>query len=163
MTRQLTPYTIGGDTVVCWCDIDQVSLMTGKTVTVATMIQAQGLVELYAEAFADNPPPDMFARDLKYLQDMLAYQAAWMSGRLDTFDNVDVTNASQDGQSATVAHEQANKLAPLAWLACKRLSWNRTGRVRVDYTRRRRFANWQEVQDAFLRDQYNPPLWQTGA
>lgn len=162
MTRQLTTYTIGGDAVVCWCDIDQVSLVTDATVTPAQMVRAQNVIELYTDCFAYQPPPDMFARDLRYLQDALCYQAAWMGPRIDQFSNVDLTNQAQDGSSATVAHENANKLAPLAFVAIKKLSWFRSGRVRVDYTRNRRFANWQEVTDAFLRDEYNPPgAWQT--
>lgn len=161
MARQLTTYTIGDDSVVCWCDIDQVSLLTGETVDAATMIRAQNIIETYTDVFADQPPPAMYARDYRYLQNALCYQAGWMTGRLDLFANVDVTSQSQDGSSATVAHEQANKLAPLAWTTIRKLSWNRTGRIRVDYDRRRRFANWQELQDAFLRDEYNPPAWQS--
>jgi hypothetical protein len=162
MTRAITTYTVAGTPVPCWCDIAQVSLMTGKTVTEELMVQAQMVIENATECFADAVPPVIWPRDLRWLQDALAYQAAWMAGRLDAFDNVDVTNVSQDGQSVTLAHEQANKLAPFAWTSVKRLSWFRNGRIRMSADAgAQRYSNWQQIEQAFLQDLYNPPSWQT--
>jgi len=162
MTRAMTTYTVGGAATPCWCDIAQVSLMTGKTVDDATMVRAQMVIENYTECFADALPPVIWPRDLRWLQDALAYQAAWMTDRLDNFDNVDVTNVSQDGQAVTFAHGQANKLAPFAWMSIKKLSWFRAGRIRMSRDQGgQRYSNWQQIEQAFLRDQYNPPDWQT--
>lgn len=161
MTRAITTYTVAGTPVPCWCDIAQVSLMTGKTVTDVQMVQAQMVIEGYTECFADQVPPVMWPRDLRWLQDALAYQAAWMADRLDNFDNVDVTSVSQDGQSVTVAHPQANKLAPFAWTAIHKLSWMRTGRISMSRDMRARYSNWAQIEQAFLRDEVNPGQWQT--
>jgi len=152
MARQLTTYTVQGTDVLCWCDIAQVSLMTGKTPTPEVMVQAQMVIEGYTECFADQQPPVMWPRDLRWLQDALAYQAGWMVDRLDSFDNVDVASVSQDGQSVTLAHVQANKLAPFAWTSIQKLSWLRAGRIRMQSDSGARYANWQQIQDAFLRD-----------
>lgn len=162
MARTITTYTVAGTPVPCWCDIAQVSLMTGKAVTEAQMVQAQMVIEGETECFADALPPNIWPRDLRWLQDALVYQAAWMKDRFDNFDNVDVTSVSQDGQSVTLAHGKANKLAPFAWEAIKKLSWFRTGRIRMsrDYGGQR-YSNWQQIEQAFLRDQYNPREWQT--
>jgi hypothetical protein len=162
MTRAITTYTVAGTPVLCWCDIAQVSLMTGKTPAPEVMVQAQMVIESYTECFADAQPPTMWPRDLRWLQDALAYQAAWMTGRLDNFDNVDVVSVSQDGQSATMAHGQANKLAPFAWTSILKLSWMRTGKIRMQPDRTARYANWQQIQDAFLRDEApGDAPWQT--
>jgi len=56
MTRAMTTYTVGGAATPCWCDIAQVSLMTGKTVDDATMVRAQMVIENYTECFADALP-----------------------------------------------------------------------------------------------------------
>lgn len=162
MTRAITTYTVAGTPVPCWCDIAQVSLMTGKTVDDVTMVRAQMVIENETECFADAVPPVIWPRDLRWLQDALAYQAAWMSGRFDSFDNVDVSNISQDGQSVTFAHGQANKLAPFAWESVKKLSWFRSGRIRMGKdTLGQRYSNWAEIEQAFLRDEVNPGGWQT--
>lgn len=158
MARVITTY-LGQP---CWCDIDQVSHMTGVVVTDLVMVRAQSLLELFTEIYADALPIYVTPRDYRHLQDALVYQAAWMAPRLDVFDAMDLSSVSQDGMSATF-NAQPKWIAPIAWRAIKQLSWFRTGRIRTEMDfQAASYANLQELEQAFIRDEFNPPgMWQS--
>lgn len=137
----------------CWTDIAQVTSLTGTTPTAAQMAQAQGSLELFTDVC---PDPDLLPEDLKpldrrALENAFVYQAAWLSKQVDFFGGVDTKSVSQDGASAEYAHENATKLAPLAWRAIRNLSWNRAGEIKTR-TGRKVFEDMAAIEAAFLQD-----------
>lgn len=145
MTRVITEY----NGIACWVDVAQVLSLTGETVTPLDMAKAQGTLNVITEVDPAMLPTNLLAGDRKRLEDMLCYQAPWLKGRVDYFAEVDTTQVSQDGISATYASQYATKLAPMANMCFQRLSWNRRG-IRTTRSRKT-YATWFDVRDAVLR------------
>lgn len=123
MARELTEY----NGILCWCDVAHVSSLAGVAATDDNMSQAQGIISSETGVYPEMIPDDLNGMDRLRLTDALAYQAAWMNGRVDLFAESTVTNVSQDGLQANYPSEQSQYLAPLALVCLKRLSWNRRG------------------------------------
>lgn len=117
-----------------WATITDVLTYTGQTVTEATLIRAQDIVELFAGTTflaTDN----LSETNLRRLNRAVAYQAGWMNLHPDVFTNVDVDSVSQDGASYTPSHDNAALLAPFAKRHIARLTWvQKPLRVRRRYT-----------------------------
>lgn len=70
-----------------------------------------------------GPLREIDDRDRYFLRLATAYQVAFMHDNPDMFSRADVTDASQDGESASFRNPDAHLLAPLARKALRRLSW----------------------------------------
>lgn len=151
MSRELTEY----NGVLCWCDIAHVNSLTGVAVDDDAMSQAQGIISILTDVWPDMLPDDLLGGDRRRLADALAYQAPWVSRRVDLFAEVMTQGVQQDGLSAQYLSEHALYLAPLALVCLKRLSWNRKGTV----TKRPggRYPDIFAAQAAVLRDEVEDP------
>lgn len=112
-----------------WATVSDVLTYTGLTVESAEVLRAQAIIELFAGAGATVEGTSDDANivggyNLRLLKKAVAYQAGWMTEHPDVFTNVDVTNFSQDGASASQGHANAALLAPLAKRCLDRLTWN---------------------------------------
>ena len=107
-----------------WATATDVDTYTGITATDAEVLRAQALIELFSGTTTDASDDGLIStRNLRHLKMAVAYQAAWMTMHPDVFTNVDLNNISQDGVSATMQHDNAALLAPLALRCLRRLSW----------------------------------------
>jgi hypothetical protein len=110
--------------VTAWATVDDVKNLTRIVVTADDIEPAQAIIELFAGTTTEASDRGLLSSlNLRMLRWAVAYQAAWMSQHPDVFTNVDVTQVSQDGVSATLGHENANLVAPLAQRCLRRLSW----------------------------------------
>lgn len=111
--------------------IDQVEELTGYAVTQETIIQSQAIIESYVgrvEAEVNN------AQDLMILGRATAYQAAYMRDDTDkVFEQMSIASILQYGQQLTFKSGDIVSpwVAPLAVIACKRLSWARSRSVKT--------------------------------
>lgn len=112
-----------------WCTVAEVTTVTGKTVTATDRNIAAFAIELTTGLIESVERVDITRRDLYWLRQAVAFQAAWLADTPDYLERNDVTAASADGQSATLKPD-ALILAPLARRAIKRLSWRGTRSVR---------------------------------
>lgn len=117
------------DAAESWCTVATVASLTGKTVTAVDRNLAAFAIELTTGLIESVKRTDMTRRDAYWLQQAVAFQAAWLSETPDYLERNDVSSASQDGQSVTLKPD-ALVLAPLARRAIKRLSWRGTRSIR---------------------------------
>jgi len=110
---------------MAWATIEQVTELTGKTVSAPELAQAAANIELHTGAIEAVERPLMSGRDAYWLRLAVCYQAAWQAATPDFFERVEVGSTSQDGQSANFGADSL-ALAPLAKRAIKRLSWKGT-------------------------------------
>lgn len=108
-----------------WATVETIAEVTGKTVTEAVRRQAAQAIELHTGLIESVPRVDMTRRDAYWLQQAVAYQAAWLAPTPDYLERNDVKQVSQDGASASGGADWMT-LAPLARKAVKRLSWRGT-------------------------------------
>lgn len=109
-----------------WATTDDVSTVTGTTVTDEQLAQAQSVVELFVgRTESEASTLRMTTAALGWLRKAVAYQAAWMKGRPDLFEQVAVKRTSQEGQSVEFTAD-GQILAPFAKRALKRLGWKGT-------------------------------------
>lgn len=108
-------------------------------VTLSDVRQAQYVVELYVgrtESEVDSP------RDKAMLARATAAQAIYMKDNPDiTFNQMKATTISQGGRMTTFVGDDSPFIAPLAVLACKKLSWKKSRSVRVGSMFQRRGWN----------------------
>jgi hypothetical protein len=110
--------------------VNNVQEYTNKTVELSLIKRAQALIEIYIgrnEIDVENP------NDLMILDKMTAYQAAYMVDNEDmVYSQIAVTSAGSgdSSQNFNVAME-APFLAPLAVMAARGLSFNRSRSVRT--------------------------------
>lgn len=130
-----------------WATVAETANITGRTVTDATVTQAQFQIELFSGVTEEYAIP---RRDLRHLKLAVAYQAAWLAGQIDVSTRTDVSQFTQDEMSATYAHEDAVVLAPLAQRALRRLSWK--GSRSVQLKRRADLVPVQDPTEAFVTD-----------
>lgn len=110
-------------TAAPWATPEQVTELTGITVTEADIIRATATLEVNVGLIQGVERVNIHDRDLYFLRLAVSYQAGWMSDHPDLFVREDVLSASQDGESATFRNVDAHVLAPLARKALRRLSW----------------------------------------
>lgn len=117
---------------MAWATTGNVANYTGVTVTAAQVEQAQVLVEVFADTTEDaSTAGNISPKNLRLLRFAVAYQAAWLDSHPDAFQNLDLTQIQQDGIVATMQHNNALVLAPMAKRCVDRLSWRRTRSLRI--------------------------------
>lgn len=142
-----------------WASIQDVATYTGVTVTDPQIVQAQSIIELFADTTEDASDNGLIAgKNLRLLKMAVAYQAAWMLSSPDLFTHQDAQSVQQDSVSYTAPHANASLLAPLAKRCVDRLSWKRIRGLRVGpMVGRRRVPQQVNATDAVLDD--NDPRW----
>lgn len=103
---------------------------TGYDVTQETIVMAQSIIEV----LIGRIEPDVSgATDKELLGKAVAYQAAYMhDDAAKVFEQINATQIQQFGQMVTFTSDgTAPFIAPLALLACKRLSWMRSRSVQT--------------------------------
>lgn len=110
--------------------IEQVNDLTGYEVTQETIIMAQSVIESYVgrvEAEVVDP------NDRELLSKAAAYQSAYMFGdEAKIFEQAAIVQISQFGQATTFRQDGLSPwIAPLAVLACQRLSWKKMRGVKT--------------------------------
>jgi hypothetical protein len=144
---------------VPWATTADVALYTGLTVTDPQIVQAQSVVEIFADTTEDaSDAGNISPKNLRLLKQAVAYQAAWITQHPDAFTSMDTTSVSQDQVTATWLHANAGILAPLAKRCIDRLSWRRIRPLRI-----RKRAEWSlprlmNVSSAVMDD--DDPRWQ---
>ncbi len=116
-----------------WSTTSAVLDITGAEVTDAQLNQAESVIVIYANRTPDTA--NLRVRDLYWLGQAVAWQAAWMPEQPGYNSRNQHRTVSGDGQSVSVDTEHAVTLAPLAARSLKNLSW------KADKTRRGRPIN----------------------
>lgn len=117
---------------MAWATTIDVTTYTGLTATAAQVEQAQALVEIFADTTTDaSEAGNISPKNLRLLKLAVAYQTAWITQHPDAFTNIDLTQVQQDGVVATMQHNNALVLAPMAKRCIDRLSWRRTRSLRI--------------------------------
>jgi hypothetical protein len=117
---------------VTWATEQDVATYTGMTVTEPQIVQAQAIVELFADVTEDASDAGLIStKNLRLLRMAVSYQAAWMPLNPDLFTHHDAQSVTQDSVSVTPAHANAALLAPLAKRSIDRLSWRRNRGLRI--------------------------------
>lgn len=112
-----------------WASAQDVIDATGVTVTEQQLVQAQKAVEVFSNRiYADSTR--MRTRDLYWLGQAVAYQAAWIAGQFGLETRLDATQIQQDGVSTTLQGDGLT-LAPMAARALRRVSWMRSRTVHI--------------------------------
>jgi len=115
-----------------WATTSDVATYTGATATAAQVEQAQALVEIFADTMEGaSDAGNISSTNLRLLKLAVAYQTAWMTQHPDAFTNIDVSQVQQDGVVATMQHNNALVLAPMAKRCIDRLSWRRIRSLRI--------------------------------
>ncbi|MFI8351322.1 hypothetical protein [Streptomyces sp. NPDC085596] len=115
--------------VDAWCSAQDVIDATGVSVTDQQLAQAQKAVEVFSNRiFPDGER--MRARDLYWLGQAVAYQAAWLAGQFGLETRLDATQIQQDQVSTTLSGDGL-VLAPMAARALRRVSWMRSRTVHI--------------------------------
>ncbi|MFJ4926847.1 hypothetical protein [Streptomyces sp. NPDC088736] len=115
--------------VNAWASLQQVTDTTGVTVTAPQLAQAQAAIEV----FSNRIYPDgerMRTRDLYWLGQAVAYQAAWLAGQFGLETRLDATQIQQDQVSSTLTGDGL-VLAPMAARTLRRVSWMRSRTVHI--------------------------------
>ncbi|MFD9464374.1 hypothetical protein [Streptomyces sp. NPDC060027] len=117
---------------MAWATTSDVITYAGQNATAAQVEQAQALVEVFADTTEDaSDAGNIRPKNLRLLKLAVAYQAAWITQHPDAFTNIDVSQVQQDGVVATMQHNNALVLAPMAKRCIDRLSWRRTRALRI--------------------------------
>ncbi|MGY0062841.1 hypothetical protein ACWY4P_40950 [Streptomyces sp. LZ34] len=115
-----------------WATTGDVTTYTGITATAAQVEQAQVVVEIFADTTEDaSDAGNISPKNLRLLRLAVAYQAAWITQHPDAFTNIDLTQVQQDGVVASMQHNNALVLAPMAKRCIDRLSWRRIRSLRI--------------------------------
>lgn len=117
--------------------------LTGYVLPLASLVRAQGIIESYigrTEADVDVP------QDFEMLGRAVAYQAAYMEHDLPRiFGQARTQQLLQYGNMVSYFDDGVSPfVAPLAVLACRRLSWRRMRSIRTGsiYATRVREGTW---------------------
>ncbi|MFF7130394.1 hypothetical protein [Streptomyces sp. NPDC008240] len=115
--------------VNAWCTAQDVIDATGVSVTDQQLAQAQAAIQVFSNRiYADQER--MRTRDLHWLGQAVAYQAAWIAGQFGLETRLDATQIQQD-QVSTTLKDDGLVLAPMAARALKRVSWMRSRTVHI--------------------------------
>lgn len=148
VTVQDVNYGIPG--FLTWCDstlnqdliankgtvhpVDAVSWVrnvTGSTLTVPQIQNAQQVLNMYSNYTPESSGFNMQPFDLMWLRYGLAYQAVWMTNQPGLLYRNEVDTVSQDGLSTHWVDPRNVMLAPLALRSLKQLSWQKSRSLRV--------------------------------
>lgn len=111
--------------------VEEVDTLTGYTVENATIHMAQSIVEAYIGKVEVEVSD---ANDLALLAKATAYQAAYMvNDAARVFEQISAQQIMQFGQMMTFRADQPESpfVAPLAIMACRKLSWKRLRSVKT--------------------------------
>lgn len=110
--------------------VDLVQSLTGYTVTLEKITQAQAIIESYV---GRSEMDINYPADRAIMEKAVSYQAAYLAVNSETvYEQVGVKQVSQSDGMITVAYENdAPFIAPLAHMATRRLSWRNTRSVKV--------------------------------
>jgi hypothetical protein len=115
--------------VNAWAGAQDVINATGVTVTDQQLAQAQAAIEVFSNRiYADTDR--MRTRDLHWLGQAVAYQAAWIAGQFGLETRLDATQIQQDQVSSTLTGDGL-VLAPMAARALRKVSWMRSRTVHI--------------------------------
>jgi hypothetical protein len=115
--------------VDAWATAQQVLDTTGVSVTDAQLAQAQAAIQVFTNRiYADTTR--IRTRDLHWLGQAVAYQAAWAAGQFGLETRLDATQIQQDQVSTTLTGDGL-VLAPMAARALRRVSWMRSRTVHI--------------------------------
>lgn len=112
-----------------WATTADVQNITGETVTEAQLLQAEAVVEIYANRSTVLDTDSLSARDLDTLKKATCWQAAWQPQQPGYTGRQDVQEMQQDGARLTLGSAPRGgaghtvTLAPLAARALRNLSW----------------------------------------
>lgn len=115
--------------VNAWCTVQDVADATGVTVTGQQLAQAQASIEIFSNRIYTDTSR-IRTRDLYWLGQAVAYQAAWLAGQFGLETRLDATQIQQD-QVSTTLKDDGLVLAPMAQRALNRVSWRRSRTVHV--------------------------------
>src|SRR5690242_19207737 len=108
-----------------WATVADVLAVTGATVTDAQLAQANEVIEVMSDRLYSVSATRLGALDLAWMRKACAYQAAWMLAQPDMFERLEVTSTSQEGRQLAI-RPRGLQLAPMARIALKRCSWQRS-------------------------------------
>jgi hypothetical protein len=112
-----------------WATPQQVLDATGVSVTGQQLAQAQSDIEIFTNRiYADTER--IRARDLHWLGQAVARQAAWLAGQFGLETRLDATQIQQD-QVSTSLQGDGLVLAPMAARALRRVSGMRSRTVHI--------------------------------
>jgi hypothetical protein len=112
-----------------WATPQQVLDATGVSVTGQQLAQAQSDIEIFTNRiWADSAR--IRPRDLHWLGQAVARQAAWLAGQFGLETRLDATQIQQD-QVSTSLQGDGLVLAPMAARALRRVSWMRSRTVHI--------------------------------
>lgn len=115
--------------VNAWTTVQDVIASTGVSVTDVQLAQAQSDIEIFTNRiYADTAR--IRTRDLHWLGQAVARQAAWIAGQFGLETRLDATQIQQDQVSSTLTGDGL-VLAPMAARALKRVSWMRSRTVHI--------------------------------
>jgi hypothetical protein len=112
-----------------WASAQDVIDATGVSVTDQQLVQAQKAVEVFSNRIYTDADR-MRTRDLYWLGQAVAYQAAWLAGQFGLETRLDATQIQQDGVSTTLQGDGLT-LAPMAARCLRRVSWMRSRTVHI--------------------------------
>lgn len=110
--------------------VQEVEELTGYAVNQQHVNRAQAIIEAYV---GRTEPEVVSAHDKMLLGRATAYQSVYMLENGDTvFEHIGATQIMQFGQMMTFPNDKVTPwVAPLAILACQRLSWKRIRSVKT--------------------------------
>jgi hypothetical protein len=115
--------------VNAWATAQDVIDATGVTVTDQQLGQAQADIEIFTNRiYADTAR--IRTRDLHWLGQAVARQAAWIAGQFGLESRMDATQLSQDQVSTTLTGDGL-VLAPMAARALRKVSWMRSRSIHI--------------------------------
>jgi hypothetical protein len=115
--------------VNAWATTQDVIDSTGVSVTDQQLVQAQKAIEVFSNRiFGDETR--MRTRDLYWLGQAVAHQAAWLAGQYGLETRLDATQIQQD-QVSSLLQGDGLVLAPMAARSLKRVSWMRSRTVHI--------------------------------
>ncbi|MFI2761395.1 hypothetical protein ACH5A3_21375 [Streptomyces echinatus] len=115
--------------VSAWASAQDVIDATGVPVTDQQLAQAQADIEIFTNRiYADTER--LRTRDLHWLGQAVARQAAWLAGQYGLETRLDATQIQQD-QVSTTLQGDGLVLAPMAARALRRVSWMRSRTVHI--------------------------------
>ncbi|WP_030168955.1 hypothetical protein [Streptomyces sp. NRRL S-813] len=115
--------------VNAWCTAQDVIDATGVSVTDQQLAQAQAAIQVFSNRIWGDETR-MRTRDLYWLGQAVAYQAAWIAGQFGLETRLDATQIQQD-QVSTTLQGDGLVLAPMARRALNRVSWMRSRTVHI--------------------------------
>jgi hypothetical protein len=138
-----------------WVSVEQVYDITGREASPESLAGAQTIIELFAGTTTIASDDELISsRNLRLLQQAVAFQAVWMDAHPDVLDAMDVEGVSQDGLSAQYANANAHILSPLSTRCIARLSWRKEIRVGRGNWSRRHLSDRGNRDSAVRDDQY---------